>query len=99
MNFYTVGFYDTDLGFMLATPSLQAAKFSGHPSLYYSKYAWDEMGSALFNPSAQYYWNRLGWQKCSWDFDSCWPPNSSTKAWSSLSGNEKYYAESEFSKV
>ena len=53
-----VGYYDVDIGFMLAAPSMAAAKFSGNPNLYYSKYTWDQLGTTLFLTSAQAYWQR-----------------------------------------
>ena len=53
-----LGFYDTDLGYISALPSFEVAKFSGHPSLYYSKYSWDQLGVALFRESAQTIWQK-----------------------------------------
>lgn len=52
-----VGFYDTDMGFILAAPSVEVARFSGHPNLYYSKYTWSQLGDSLFDPSPQTYWS------------------------------------------
>ena len=67
-----VGFYDTAIGFRLAAPSLEMAKFSGNPSLYYSKYAWNQLDTSLFRESAQTYWQgrevwlRFYYPACLW---------------------------------
>ena len=51
------GCYDVDIGFLLAAPSMENARFSGNPRLYYSKYAWSELGDTFFLESAQSYWS------------------------------------------
>ena len=52
-----VGYLDTQLGFMLGAPSVNAARFSGNPNLYYSKYSWSQLGHTLFlDPSPQDRW-------------------------------------------
>jgi hypothetical protein len=66
-----VGYYDTQLGFMLAAPSVNAARFSGTPSLYYSKYTWTELGHRFYGASPQVYWARLGWNENMWEMNDC----------------------------
>lgn len=83
-----VAYYDINLGLIPAVPSMALAQAMGHPSLYYSKYGWSDLGTTLFQPSAQTHWYNLGWRECSWDFDGCSPPKSLTKAWSELSSYE-----------
>ena len=51
-----VGYLDTQLGFISAAPSVNAARFSGKPSLYCSKYSWSQPGLGFIN-SPQGYWN------------------------------------------
>jgi len=93
-----VGFYDSQLGFMLAAPSVTAAKFTGHPSLYYSKYTWDELGVNLFTTNVQTLWSRLGYKECNWEYDCddddddceiCDPPVSEITKWSNLKIDER----------
>jgi len=89
-----VGYYDVHLGFMLATPSLEAARFSGNPNLYYSKYSWSQLDVSLFVTSAQNYWRRLGWRECNWKPDgSCDLPPAAHKKWNQLSNYEQRQAE------
>ena len=52
-----VGYLDTQLGFMLGAPSVNAARFSGNPNLYYSKYSWSQLGLGFIN-SPQGYWSQ-----------------------------------------
>ncbi|MGA0857564.1 MAG: ricin-type beta-trefoil lectin domain protein, partial [Candidatus Nanopelagicales bacterium] len=66
------------------------AKFSGNPSLYYSKYPWKELGVSVFNPSAQGYFQKLGWDECKWD-NECSHPD--TTSWDLLDGTKKHAAE------
>lgn len=82
-----VAYLDTDLGFILAVPSMALAKATGHPDLYYSKYDWSDMDTTLFQPSAQIRWYNLGFRECSWDcFDCCDQPKLND--WSELTNYE-----------
>ena len=87
------------VGFLWAAPSLTMAKFSGNPSLYYSKYPWNELGTSVFNPTAQDHWETLGWDECSWDGcgdgcnGDCNPPDSNSAFWDQLDNSQKEAAE------
>jgi hypothetical protein len=52
-----LGYYDTDLGLMLATPSRACAQFSGNPNLYYHKYSWSDLDVSFYLESAQSHWS------------------------------------------
>jgi len=82
-----VGYLDTQLGFMLAAPSVAAARFSGNPNLYYSKYSWSQLGHTLFlYPSPQVRWSRR-------EITEMLQPSSLVKAFNILSSlSSLFYA-------
>jgi len=88
-----LGYYDKDVGFMLARASTAMAELSGHPSLYYSKYSWDNLGDGgvmgMFSPGIQSQWENLGWTKTSWDYRS---QRFSETPWTQLNDNQQQIA-------
>ena len=94
-------YFDKDFFMLPATPSTTVAKLTGHPSLYYSRFSWDQMRfdvskmnfmGFIMDGNGKYpthYWEKLGWTKKSWDFEGAPPPRSMETPWNQLPWYQK----------